>query len=65
MQSSKRHEKGRFPALAYSRGSTDVCNPISVGRELLAGGSNSWQTYQTTVSNIASRTGYNFSNYPQ
>jgi endonuclease G, mitochondrial len=27
--------------------------------------SNSWQTYQTTVSNIQSRTGYNFSNYPQ
>jgi endonuclease G, mitochondrial len=27
--------------------------------------SNSWQTYQTTVSNIQSRTGYNFSNYPR
>jgi hypothetical protein len=26
----------RFPTLAYSRRSTDVCNPISVGRELLA-----------------------------
>jgi endonuclease G len=27
--------------------------------------SNPWQTYQTTVSNIQSRTGYNFSNYPR
>ena len=27
--------------------------------------SNGWQQYQTTVATVASRTGYNFSNYPQ
>jgi endonuclease G, mitochondrial len=27
--------------------------------------SNTWQTYQTTVGDVQSRTGYNFSNYPR